>query len=285
MPYKSEAQRRFFNSKKGKEVVGEKNVKEFNRESKGMKLPEKVGEDKDEEIKNKRIYTKGSADSKPMNEREIEKHLDEGLPSKSGKYDGMSYIEILEKALQMENDAAEINLMLLEKAKPQDREKFIEIANDENDHSLIYQGIISRERGRTQDRKSAYKHVMKASDSLYQEYIKQCLKSASVALDAKFAYRNGMKHYDKRQKENVIPKSMTWEEYFKKAEEVSLKPINGKSVKAFKFNGKIAKYDSSWFVVYTNIRGIIITAYPLNGGWDRFYRLMKRDHGKPIDKE
>ena len=63
-----------------------------------------------------------------MNEKEIEKHLDEGLPSKSGKYDGMSYTEILEKALQMENDAAEINLMLLEKAKPQDREKFIEIA-------------------------------------------------------------------------------------------------------------------------------------------------------------
>ena len=88
MPYKSEAQRRFFNSKKGKEVVGKKNVEKFNRESKGLKLPEKVG--KDDEIENKRIYTKGSADSKPMNEKEIEKHLDEGLPSKSGKYDGMS---------------------------------------------------------------------------------------------------------------------------------------------------------------------------------------------------
>lgn len=77
MPYKSEAQRRFFNSKKGKEVVGEKNVKEFNKESKGLKLPEKVKEkdetlgkyikssfdeceDKDEMLK-RRIATMGKA--------------------------------------------------------------------------------------------------------------------------------------------------------------------------------------------------------------------------------
>lgn len=60
MPYKSEAQRRFFNSEKGKEVVGEKNVKEFNKESKGLKLPEKVEKDEDE-ILNKRIPTMGKA--------------------------------------------------------------------------------------------------------------------------------------------------------------------------------------------------------------------------------
>lgn len=60
MPYKSEAQRRFFNSEKGKEVVGKKNVEEFNRESKGMKLPEKVGKDELGE----RVYTKGSKDMK-----------------------------------------------------------------------------------------------------------------------------------------------------------------------------------------------------------------------------
>lgn len=60
MPYKSEAQRRFFNSEKGKEVVGEKNVKEFNKESKGLKLPEKVEKDEDE-ILNKRVPTMGKA--------------------------------------------------------------------------------------------------------------------------------------------------------------------------------------------------------------------------------
>lgn len=49
MPYKSEAQRRFFNSEKGKEVVGKKNVEKFNKESKGLKLPEKVKE-KDETL-------------------------------------------------------------------------------------------------------------------------------------------------------------------------------------------------------------------------------------------
>lgn len=60
MPYKSEAQRRFFNSEKGKEVVGEKNVKEFNKESKGLKLPEKVEKDEDE-ILNKRVPAMGKA--------------------------------------------------------------------------------------------------------------------------------------------------------------------------------------------------------------------------------
>lgn len=61
MPYKSEAQRRFFNSEKGKEVVGEKNVKEFNKESKGLDLPEKVEEKDEDEILNKRIPTMGKA--------------------------------------------------------------------------------------------------------------------------------------------------------------------------------------------------------------------------------
>ena len=43
MPYKSEAQRRFFNSSAGKEKIGKENVEEWNKESKGRKnLPEKV---------------------------------------------------------------------------------------------------------------------------------------------------------------------------------------------------------------------------------------------------
>ena len=82
MPYKSEAQRRFFNSEKGKEVVGKKNVEKFNKESKGLKLPEKVKEkdetlgeyikssfdeckDKDEMLK-RRIATMGKANDTNM---------------------------------------------------------------------------------------------------------------------------------------------------------------------------------------------------------------------------
>ena len=84
---------------------------------------------------------------KVLNENELEKKLDEGLPSETGKYNGMDYEEILARALQMENDAVEINLMLLEIAPDEDRKKFVEIANDENDHSLIYQGIINRLQG------------------------------------------------------------------------------------------------------------------------------------------
>lgn len=46
MPYKSEAQRRFFNSPAGKRKLGKAEVEEWNKESKGQKnLPEKV-EDK-----------------------------------------------------------------------------------------------------------------------------------------------------------------------------------------------------------------------------------------------
>lgn len=82
MPYKSEAQRRFFNSEKGKEVVGKKNVEKFNKESKGLKIPEKVKEkdetlgeyikssfdeceDKDEMLK-RRIATMGKANDTNM---------------------------------------------------------------------------------------------------------------------------------------------------------------------------------------------------------------------------
>lgn len=43
MPFKSEAQRRFFNSDKAKESgISQKTVDEFNSSSKGMKLPEKM---------------------------------------------------------------------------------------------------------------------------------------------------------------------------------------------------------------------------------------------------
>nr|DAT47955.1 MAG TPA: hypothetical protein [Caudoviricetes sp.] len=43
MPYKSEAQRRFFNSPAGKKKIGEEEVEEWNEKSKGKKnLPESV---------------------------------------------------------------------------------------------------------------------------------------------------------------------------------------------------------------------------------------------------
>ena len=46
MPYKSEAQRKFFNSPAGQRKIGKAEVEEWNKESKGQKnLPEKV-EDK-----------------------------------------------------------------------------------------------------------------------------------------------------------------------------------------------------------------------------------------------
>ena len=51
MPYKSEAQRKFFNSEAGKEKIGEAEVEHWNKESEGMKLPEKVKDTLDKAIK------------------------------------------------------------------------------------------------------------------------------------------------------------------------------------------------------------------------------------------
>lgn len=89
MPYKSEAQRRFFNSKKGKEVVGKKNVEKFNKESKGLKLPEKVKE-KDETLGE---YIKSSFDNCKENKKNIKKGV-----ATMGKVNDVNIIKIL-KAL------------------------------------------------------------------------------------------------------------------------------------------------------------------------------------------
>ena len=70
---------------------------------------------------------------------------DGGLPYENPKYNGKSYLEILYMAREMENDAIEIALALDQIAPEEDRKKFIEIANDENDHDKIYAGIIERE--------------------------------------------------------------------------------------------------------------------------------------------
>jgi hypothetical protein len=42
MPYKSEAQRKYFNANKQELEKEGVNVKEWNKESKGMKLPNKI---------------------------------------------------------------------------------------------------------------------------------------------------------------------------------------------------------------------------------------------------
>ena len=43
MPYKSEAQRRFFHAAESRGEIDPKTVKEYDKASKGKKLPEKVG--------------------------------------------------------------------------------------------------------------------------------------------------------------------------------------------------------------------------------------------------
>ena len=42
MPYKSEAQRKYFNSPEGKKKIGPEEVEHWNEVSKGMKLPKKI---------------------------------------------------------------------------------------------------------------------------------------------------------------------------------------------------------------------------------------------------
>lgn len=104
----------------------------------------RISKDSKEELKRQVKVLDKQIKNLVLNENQIEENLDEGLPSESGKYDGMSYKEILERAIQMENDAIEINLMLLEIAPTKDAKKLVEIANDENDHSQIYQGLLNK---------------------------------------------------------------------------------------------------------------------------------------------
>ena len=104
----------------------------------------KISKDSKEELKKQIKALDIQIKNEVLNENQIDENLDEGLPSESGKYDGMSYKEILERAIQMENDAIEINLMLLEIAPIKDAKKLVEIANDENDHSQIYQGLLNK---------------------------------------------------------------------------------------------------------------------------------------------
>lgn len=105
--------------------------------------------------------------------------------------------------------------------------------------------------------------------------------------DAEFAFNNGLSHYNKHMTAGELPKNMTFEQYVSKAKQISMKAINGSSVKAYKYQGnRTAKSDGQWFVSYIGgIGGKIITAFPLRGGFDRFYKLMKNWYGTELNKE
>lgn len=62
MPYKSEAQRKYFNSPEGKKKIGPEEVEHWNEVSKGMKLPKKVEEDKEMNVLDKAIRSCDSPD-------------------------------------------------------------------------------------------------------------------------------------------------------------------------------------------------------------------------------
>ena len=67
-----------------------------------------------------------------------------GMPSEVESYKGMSYEEVIRKALESEKEAIFLGLYAIELAPDKDIKKLIEITNDENDHSKIYQQILDR---------------------------------------------------------------------------------------------------------------------------------------------
>lgn len=55
-----------------------------------------------------------------------------------------TYLEVLQKSLEMEHEAIAIGLKLVSLCPPEDIDQLIEITNDENDHSRIYTDILRR---------------------------------------------------------------------------------------------------------------------------------------------
>ena len=110
---------------------------------------------------------------------------DGGLPYDNPKYKGKSYLEILYMAREMENSAIEVALALDQIAPEEDRKKFIEIANDENDHDRIYAEIIEREeQGKTPDLFKDIAGAFSVQDSKYSALInKKGVKSGSEFRD------------------------------------------------------------------------------------------------------
>jgi rubrerythrin len=62
---------------------------------------------------------------------------------KAGDAEG-TYLDVLQSARDMENDAIAIGLKLISLAPQEDIEQLAEITNDENDHDRIYSAILSR---------------------------------------------------------------------------------------------------------------------------------------------
>ena len=62
----------------------------------------------------------------------------------AGEDSEVTYLDVLQKAKEMENDAIAIGVELLRLAPQQDVDQLAEITNDENDHDRIYSEILSR---------------------------------------------------------------------------------------------------------------------------------------------
>ena len=105
--------------------------------------------------------------------------------------------------------------------------------------------------------------------------------------DAVFSKGNGINHYNRHLELGDIPKTMTLQQYLDKAKEVSLKVIDSKTVRAFRFQGnRTAKTDGKWYVSYEGGKGgMLITAFPLRGGYSRFDRLCDSRGGTMISRE
>ena len=55
-----------------------------------------------------------------------------------------TYLDVLQKPKQMENDAIAIGVELMRLAPPEDIDRLAEITNDENDHDRIYSELLAR---------------------------------------------------------------------------------------------------------------------------------------------
>ena len=65
-----------------------------------------------------------------------------GMPSEVDEFKGLTYEQVIEKALEAEKEAIFLGLYAIELAPEKDIKKLVEITNDENDHSKVYQDIL-----------------------------------------------------------------------------------------------------------------------------------------------
>lgn len=67
-----------------------------------------------------------------------------GMPSEVRGYEGLTYEEVIRKALEAEKEAIFLGLYAIELAPDKDIKELVEITNDENDHSAIYERVLKR---------------------------------------------------------------------------------------------------------------------------------------------